>query len=229
MAREDHQLKFRVPDGLKQALESAAEANKRSMNAEIIARLEASFKIGEADETYRALAGDGDGFGSRLQELSSLLNEITSQARQARRLVEPVPLLSIYGQIQDDSDLSIQPPAPEAVSLTRDELYQLRDDEREAEGKPRRYGPRPTGEAGARLDWLWERAEERRKLFQLERLLVGKPAKSATAQRAADPEIDETERRIADVAERLKGEAPKRDPRVGRARTIAETIVRKTK
>jgi Arc-like DNA binding domain len=43
MAREDDQLKFRVPSGLRARLEKVATANKRSLNAEIIARLEASF------------------------------------------------------------------------------------------------------------------------------------------------------------------------------------------
>ena len=46
MSREDTQLKFRVPDGLKARLNEAATANRRSLNAEITARLEASFGNG---------------------------------------------------------------------------------------------------------------------------------------------------------------------------------------
>lgn len=43
MARDDHQLKFRVPEGLKGRLEAASAGNRRSLNAEIIARLESTF------------------------------------------------------------------------------------------------------------------------------------------------------------------------------------------
>ncbi|MFD2677295.1 Arc family DNA-binding protein [Camelimonas lactis] len=45
MARDDHQLKFRVPEGMKQRLEAAAVESKRSLNAEIIDRLDASFEV----------------------------------------------------------------------------------------------------------------------------------------------------------------------------------------
>jgi len=44
MARTDTQLKFRIPPDLKPRLERAARANKRSINMEVIARLEMSFK-----------------------------------------------------------------------------------------------------------------------------------------------------------------------------------------
>ena len=44
MTRTDTQLKFRIPPDLKPKLEKAARANKRSVNMEIIARLEQSFK-----------------------------------------------------------------------------------------------------------------------------------------------------------------------------------------
>jgi hypothetical protein len=60
MAREDHQLKFRVPAGLKAALEESAASNHRSLNAEIIARLEESL-IGSG-ETQRNLEATADLF-----------------------------------------------------------------------------------------------------------------------------------------------------------------------
>lgn len=41
--------------------------------------------------------------------------------------------------------------------------------------------------------------------------------------------MDETEHRIAEVAERLRTETPKQDPRVGRPRRITDSIARKTK
>lgn len=43
MAREDVQFNYRMPKALKDMLEAAAEGNKRSMTAEINARLERSF------------------------------------------------------------------------------------------------------------------------------------------------------------------------------------------
>ena len=46
MAREDLHFRLRIPEDLKKRVEKAAEANHRSMTAEIIARLEASFGIG---------------------------------------------------------------------------------------------------------------------------------------------------------------------------------------
>lgn len=44
MSREDPQMKIRLPADLKDQIEAAAKAAGRSMNAEIVARLEQSFK-----------------------------------------------------------------------------------------------------------------------------------------------------------------------------------------
>lgn len=43
MSRVDPQMKIRLPEALKLEIESAAQANKRSMNAEIVACLEAFY------------------------------------------------------------------------------------------------------------------------------------------------------------------------------------------
>ncbi|MBO6508277.1 MAG: Arc family DNA-binding protein [Roseibium sp.] len=48
MAREDPQLKLRLPEELKNRIASAAKKSGRSMNAEIVSRLETS--IGFEDE-----------------------------------------------------------------------------------------------------------------------------------------------------------------------------------
>lgn len=42
MSREDPQLRIRLPSDLKEKIEEAAKSNNRSMNAEIVQRLEAS-------------------------------------------------------------------------------------------------------------------------------------------------------------------------------------------
>ena len=44
MAREDLHFRLRIPPDLKEKVEAAANSAKRSMTAEIIARLEASFQ-----------------------------------------------------------------------------------------------------------------------------------------------------------------------------------------
>lgn len=51
MTREDPQFKLRVPPDLRDDIEKAAKANNRSMNAEIVARLQASFSsaVGNTD------------------------------------------------------------------------------------------------------------------------------------------------------------------------------------
>lgn len=43
MAREDLHFRLRIPEELKQKIQSAAEANRRSMTAEIVSRLADSF------------------------------------------------------------------------------------------------------------------------------------------------------------------------------------------
>ncbi|QZA80849.1 Arc family DNA-binding protein [Deefgea piscis] len=43
MTREDPQFKLRVPAELREDIEVAAKANNRSMNAEIVARLQSTF------------------------------------------------------------------------------------------------------------------------------------------------------------------------------------------
>lgn len=43
MSRTDPQFKLRVPAALRMQIEQAAQATRRSMNAEMVVRLEASF------------------------------------------------------------------------------------------------------------------------------------------------------------------------------------------
>lgn len=63
MSRIDAQLKIRLPEDLKARIEEAAKANGRSMNAEIVARLEASLQHTPQDEV------------SLMQELLQALRE----------------------------------------------------------------------------------------------------------------------------------------------------------
>lgn len=51
MSRDDPQMKIRLPAELKAGVETAAKANNRTMNAEIVARLEQTFTSGTATST----------------------------------------------------------------------------------------------------------------------------------------------------------------------------------
>lgn len=55
MTREDPQLKIRLPDGIRDRLKAEAERNKRSMNAEIVARLERTMR----EDDRAGLVDDG--------------------------------------------------------------------------------------------------------------------------------------------------------------------------
>lgn len=54
MSRSHQQVNFRMALALREALEAAAEINKRSLTAEINARLENSFLAGNEDEPVQA-------------------------------------------------------------------------------------------------------------------------------------------------------------------------------
>lgn len=53
MSREDAQLKIRLPAELKAEIEAAAKSAQRTMNAEIVARLQQSFEGGPGSEELR--------------------------------------------------------------------------------------------------------------------------------------------------------------------------------
>lgn len=53
--RDSEKFNLRLPDGMRERIAQAAKANNRSMNSEIVARLEASFSEGGIDELAREL------------------------------------------------------------------------------------------------------------------------------------------------------------------------------
>jgi hypothetical protein len=55
------QLKLRFPEALRRRLERAAKASDQSMNAEIIHRLEKSFRRQDEDERLKAMLSENDG------------------------------------------------------------------------------------------------------------------------------------------------------------------------
>lgn len=65
MAREDPHFRLRIPEDLKLRVERAAHTNRRSINAEIIARLEQSFPA----EPISSLPGEADITDDEAKEL----------------------------------------------------------------------------------------------------------------------------------------------------------------
>lgn len=53
-SRESDKFMLRLPDGMRDSLKAEAETNKRSMNAEIVARLEESLSRNEDEARQRA-------------------------------------------------------------------------------------------------------------------------------------------------------------------------------
>lgn len=90
MSREDPQLRIRLPIELKEKIDDAAKSNNRSMNAEIVQRLDASFlnemlddEVVSADEALRIANNAKD-------ELSNIIfkrtfAEINKKARMGHK------------------------------------------------------------------------------------------------------------------------------------------------
>ncbi|PWB21312.1 Arc family DNA-binding protein [Comamonas sp. JNW] len=77
MARTDPQLNFRIPAELKERLEAAAVGNKRTLTAELVARLENSFRSElqplAAVKQSSSLPEDGSFSPQQIQEVFSSL------------------------------------------------------------------------------------------------------------------------------------------------------------
>lgn len=78
MARQDPQIKLRLPDELKNKISSAAEKNGRSMNAEILSRLELSIdfedEYGTIEEVMREVWNDIEKLKTTVLEHDQLLS-----------------------------------------------------------------------------------------------------------------------------------------------------------
>jgi hypothetical protein len=81
MARDESakvNLTFRMPEGLRVRLESAAAASNRSINSEMIARLESSF---EGGDVLRALFGAGQVTAELVKSLLEILGKVQRIAK----------------------------------------------------------------------------------------------------------------------------------------------------
>lgn len=68
---------FRFSDDLRARLEKAAKTNKRSVNAEVVARLEATF---ERDEFLESLPDDIAGHEERIANLERRMDDVFHMA-----------------------------------------------------------------------------------------------------------------------------------------------------
>ena len=81
MARDDPHFRLRIPEALKQRVQEAADGSRRSMNAEVIDRLEASFLMGddyvEMEEEISRLNSELRGKEEENSYLKKLLDKLS--------------------------------------------------------------------------------------------------------------------------------------------------------
>jgi predicted DNA-binding protein len=65
--RDSEKFNLRLPDGMRERIADAAKENGRSMNSEIIARLEASFDEGGLSERFSELEKRLDRLATKLE------------------------------------------------------------------------------------------------------------------------------------------------------------------
>lgn len=88
MSREDPQMKIRLPEALKSRIEEASTTNNRSMNAEIVARLESSFNSGATDDNVAALTKTVDESLKQFQAATAELEAARARLEESRLEVE---------------------------------------------------------------------------------------------------------------------------------------------
>lgn len=94
--RESDKFMLRLPDGMRDYLKEAADANNRSMNAEIVNRLEASLNTGFGPDLMRLHLFVGtfeEKFQAAdvLEAYSKFLREKAAQEKSAREGIRPKP------------------------------------------------------------------------------------------------------------------------------------------
>lgn len=77
MAREDLHFRLRIPEALKELVEKSAENNRRSMTAEIVARLERSFDL---DDGLSELDSGFTDHEKRIDKLESQVSGLLERA-----------------------------------------------------------------------------------------------------------------------------------------------------
>jgi hypothetical protein len=76
MARDDLHFRLRIPEDLKARIEKIAAENGRSMTAEIVVRLERSFKL---EETLEDLQASTEVAHERIDDLQAQINSLARE------------------------------------------------------------------------------------------------------------------------------------------------------
>lgn len=77
---------LRMPDGMRERIAEVAKANNRSMNSEIIARLEASLTLGDTGQKEASLAKHLTEHQHEMRELRERLMQLDERLARADRL-----------------------------------------------------------------------------------------------------------------------------------------------
>jgi hypothetical protein len=111
MVRKSKQLRpvmTRIPEGLRRKLEREAEQNRCSMNAEIIRRLESSFRREETQLFARALATVLAGVQDNKQQLERLTAPLPTTLLDLGHLPAPAPIVSDVREIKEMLETFLQ-------------------------------------------------------------------------------------------------------------------------
>ena len=112
MSRDDPQMKIRLPAELKARIEESAVANKRTMNAEIIARLDASLAIAQwdlFDDKAVDLAARVDAGYILVPAMALLEKLIVSKLGTAEKLAPMLTLAGTLAQTMSAPAAEIEP------------------------------------------------------------------------------------------------------------------------
>lgn len=140
MARNDPTIYMRIPQELKDALDKSSEENRRSLTAEVVARLQASFAPGGHGQLVIRMNATGadDRIGKTLEQLPADLSSqyglhlyntelkvAQSQLEEAREEFQP-----LYDKLQrllkkEDGPEGPKMRASEAVEATRRRISEL--------------------------------------------------------------------------------------------------------
>lgn len=96
MKQTDPQMKLRFPPELKTQIEASAKENNRSMNAEIVARLQESFRQPEAPVTPALLM------------LRKLHDESTARLAELRAIKNPSPMEQVELEHEEHAAKSLR-------------------------------------------------------------------------------------------------------------------------
>ena len=87
MAREDPHFRLRIPQDVKEFVEEAAHVNRRSITAEIVARLRWSFEAMQVTETGEGGTTRPMSANDYRSAMSSIVMQVSEKIREARDMV----------------------------------------------------------------------------------------------------------------------------------------------